>query len=148
MRQHENVRHKPIVFASLTCYDLQQVREGKAIFWRKLWISNNGNILISCNLFRMQYFRKIYWNTWSIYIFGTLINDALQDAMGECEELFNLDMMIYVFKQIASIYKHMVEWGLYFKSVHTEELFVINAVFFLDLSWGKLVNSCKKLTMK
>ena len=35
----------------------------------------------------------------------------------------NLDMMIYVSKQLASIYKRMIEWGLYFKSVHTEDVF-------------------------
>lgn len=52
-----------------------------------------------------------------------LINSALQDAIGEPGVPSNLDMMIYISKQIASIYKRMIEWGLYFKSVHTEDVF-------------------------
>ncbi len=56
-------------------------------------------------------------------IFMTLLNSALQEAIGDPGEPSNLDMMIYVAKQLASTYKRMIEWGLYFKSVHTEEVF-------------------------
>lgn len=56
-------------------------------------------------------------------IFGVLLNSALQEAIGDPGVPSNLDMMIYVSKQLASIYKRMIEWGLYFKSVHTEDVF-------------------------
>ena len=56
-------------------------------------------------------------------ILGTLLNSALQEAIGDPGVPSNLDMMIYVSKQLASIYKRMIEWGLYFKSVHTEDVF-------------------------
>lgn len=53
----------------------------------------------------------------------TLINKTSQDAIGDPGVPSNLDMMIYVSKQIASIYKRIIEWGLYFKSVQTESIF-------------------------
>lgn len=53
----------------------------------------------------------------------TLLNSALQDAIGDPGVPSNLDMIIYVSKQFASIYNRMIEWGLYFKSIHTEEVF-------------------------
>lgn len=56
-------------------------------------------------------------------ILETLLNSALQEAIGDPGVPSNLDMMIYVSKQFASIYKRMIEWGLYFKSVHTEDVF-------------------------
>jgi hypothetical protein len=56
-------------------------------------------------------------------IFETLLNSALQEAIGDPGVPSNLDMMIYVSKQLASIYNRIIEWGLYFKSVHTEDVF-------------------------
>lgn len=55
--------------------------------------------------------------------FENLINSALQEAIGAPGVPSNLDMMIYVSKQLASIYKRMIEWGLYFKAVHAEDVF-------------------------
>lgn len=56
-------------------------------------------------------------------ILETLLNSALQDAIGEPGVPSNLDMMVYVSKQIASIYKRLGEWGLYFKTLRTDEIF-------------------------
>lgn len=56
-------------------------------------------------------------------ILATLLNSVVQEAIGDPGVPSNLDMMIYVSKQLASIYKRMIEWGLYFKSIHTEEVF-------------------------
>lgn len=56
-------------------------------------------------------------------ILSVLLNSALQDAIGDPGIPSDLDMMIYVSKQIASIYKRMIEWGLYFRSLHTDEIF-------------------------
>lgn len=56
-------------------------------------------------------------------ILSTLLNSALQDAIGDPGIPSDLDMMLYVSKQIATIYKRMIEWGLYFKSIHTDENF-------------------------
>ena len=56
-------------------------------------------------------------------IFEVLLNSALQEAIGDPGVPSNLDMIIYVSKQLASIYIRMIEWGLYFKSVHTEDVF-------------------------
>lgn len=56
-------------------------------------------------------------------ILSTLLNSALQDAIGDPEIPSDLDMMIYVSRQIAAIYKRMIEWGLYFKAIHTDEAF-------------------------
>lgn len=56
-------------------------------------------------------------------ILSTLLNSTLQDAIGDPGIPSDLDMMIYTSRQIAVIYKRMVEWGLYFKSLHTDEEF-------------------------
>lgn len=53
----------------------------------------------------------------------TLVNKVLHDAIGDPGVPSNLDMMIYVSKQIATIYRCMLEWGLYFRSIHTENEF-------------------------
>lgn len=58
-----------------------------------------------------------------IEMISTLINSALSEAIGDPGIESNLDMMIYVSKQIAYIYKRLIEWGLYFKSIHTEDVF-------------------------
>ena len=56
-------------------------------------------------------------------ILNTLLNYALKDAVGDPGNPSDLDMIVYVSKQIASVYKRMIEWGLYFKSLHTDQVF-------------------------
>ena len=51
----------------------------------------------------------------------TLINTVIQDALGEPGTPSDLELMIYVSKQIASVYDRMVHWALYFKSLHLDE---------------------------
>lgn len=53
----------------------------------------------------------------------TLINKTSQDAIGDPGVPSNLDMMIYVSKQIATIYKRIIEWGLFFKSIQADSIF-------------------------
>jgi methyl-accepting chemotaxis protein len=56
-------------------------------------------------------------------MFSTLLNTALQEAIGDAGVPSDLDMIIYVSEQLASIYKQLLEWGLYFKSVQTDDMF-------------------------
>lgn len=56
-------------------------------------------------------------------ILSTLLNTVLQDAIGNPGIPSDLGMMIYTSKQITSIYKRLVEWGLYFKTLKTEAVF-------------------------
>lgn len=53
----------------------------------------------------------------------TLLNRTIQDAIGEPGTPSDLELMIYTTKQLSSIYKRIIEWGLYFKSLDTEDIF-------------------------
>ena len=46
---------------------------------------------------------------------------AIQDSIGEPGEPSNLEMMMYISKQYASLYQRLISWGLYFKSLHVDE---------------------------
>lgn len=52
-----------------------------------------------------------------------IFNNAIKDAIGEEGVSSNLEMLIYVSKQITAIYKKLVNWSLYFKSIITDEIF-------------------------
>ena len=56
-------------------------------------------------------------------VLDILLNTVLQEAIGKPGEPSNLDMFIYLAKQVASIYNRLIEWGLYFKTIHTDEIF-------------------------
>ena len=53
----------------------------------------------------------------------TLINCTLQEAMGAPGTPSNLEMIVYVAHQLSTIYRKMIEWGLYFKSLHADSEF-------------------------
>lgn len=52
-----------------------------------------------------------------------IFNNAIKDAFGDEDVSSNLEMMLYVSKQLADIYKKLVNWSLYFKSIITDEVF-------------------------
>lgn len=56
-------------------------------------------------------------------LLSTLLNRTIQDAIGEPGIPSDLELMIYTTKKLSSIYKRIIEWGLYFKSVDTEDVF-------------------------
>lgn len=56
-------------------------------------------------------------------LLSTLLNRTIQDAIGEPGTPSDLELMIYTTKQLSSIYKRIIEWGLYFKSLDTEDIF-------------------------
>ena len=56
-------------------------------------------------------------------ILSTLLNLAIQDAIGEPGVPSDLEMIVYISKQFASIYERMVEWALYFKALRVDEIF-------------------------
>ncbi|WP_302625868.1 DUF4062 domain-containing protein [uncultured Eubacterium sp.] len=56
-------------------------------------------------------------------ILCTLLNSAIQDAIGEAGVPSDLEMIVYVSKQFASLYERIVAWALYFKTIHTNEVF-------------------------
>ncbi len=56
-------------------------------------------------------------------IFETLMNSTVQDAIGLPGVPSDLEMVVYVSKQIALLYEKMVAWALYFKALHTDDMF-------------------------
>ena len=56
-------------------------------------------------------------------ILSTLLNSAIQDAIGAPGVPCDLEMIVYISKQFASIYERMVEWALYFKALRVDEIF-------------------------
>lgn len=56
-------------------------------------------------------------------ILSTLLNSAIQDAIGEVGVPSDLEMMVYISKQFAALYERIVAWALYFKTIHTDEMF-------------------------
>lgn len=58
-----------------------------------------------------------------VELLGVLINSVIPEAIGDPGVPSNLDMMVYASKQCAELYKRLIEWGLYFKALHTDEMF-------------------------
>lgn len=56
-------------------------------------------------------------------LLSTLINRTIQDAIGMPGNPSDLELMMYTTKQLSSIYKRIIEWGLYFKSLDAEDIF-------------------------
>lgn len=56
-------------------------------------------------------------------ILDTLLNSTIQDAIGLPGVPSDLEMMVYVSKQLAFLYERVVEWALYFKTLHTDDVF-------------------------
>ena len=52
-----------------------------------------------------------------------LINKVLQDALGDPGVPSDIELIVYVSKQIASIYEKIVSWALFFKAIHAEDHF-------------------------
>lgn len=60
-----------------------------------------------------------------IIILDLLLNTVIQDAIGAPGIPSDLEMMIYVSKQLASIYERLIGWALYFKSLHVDKEFTL-----------------------
>lgn len=58
-----------------------------------------------------------------IDVLKTVTNSIIQDAIGKPGVPSDLQMMIYTSKRIAFIYKRLVGWSLYFKTLDAEEIF-------------------------
>ena len=56
-------------------------------------------------------------------ILDTLLNRTLQDAIGLPGVPSDLEMMVYVSKQFALLYERVIAWALYFKALHTDDVF-------------------------
>lgn len=58
-----------------------------------------------------------------INVLKTVTNSIIQDAIGKPGVPSDLQMMIYTSKRIAFIYKRLVGWSLYFKTLDADEIF-------------------------
>lgn len=56
-------------------------------------------------------------------ILDTLLNWTIQDAMGLLGVPSDLEMIVYVSKQFALLYERVIAWALYFKALHTDDVF-------------------------
>lgn len=56
-------------------------------------------------------------------VLSVLLNTTVQDAIGEPGQPSDLERMVYVSKQVASIYEKLIGWALYFKTVHVDQVF-------------------------
>lgn len=52
---------------------------------------------------------------------STLLNTVISDAMGEPGVPSDLEMILYASRQLASKYERLVNWALYFKTLHTNK---------------------------
>ena len=50
-----------------------------------------------------------------------LLNKVIGDAIGEPGVPSDLEMILYTSRQLASKYERLVDWALYFKTLHTDE---------------------------
>lgn len=58
-----------------------------------------------------------------IEMLGTLLNKIFQDAIGEPGVPSDLELMIYSSKRLTYLYKRLVSWSLYFKSLEVDDVF-------------------------
>lgn len=56
-------------------------------------------------------------------VLGVFVNTTIQEAIGEPGVPSDLEMMIYTAKRLAALYRRLVGWSLYFKSLHADEMF-------------------------
>lgn len=56
-------------------------------------------------------------------ILDTLLNWTIQDAIGLPGVPSDLEMIVYVSKQFALLYERVIAWALYFKALHTDDVF-------------------------
>ena len=54
---------------------------------------------------------------------STLLNKTLQDAIGAPGVPSDLELMIYSSKRLTYLYKRLVSWSLYFKSLQVDDVF-------------------------
>ena len=52
-----------------------------------------------------------------------LFNKVIDDAIGKPGVPSDLEMILYVSKQLASMYEKLISWALYFKALHADEQF-------------------------
>lgn len=71
-----------------------------------------------------------------------IINTALKDALGEQGEPSDLEMIVYTSKHLASLYQKLANWGLYFKSLHTDDAFshLLQLMYELPISSMKSID--------
>lgn len=54
---------------------------------------------------------------------GVLINHVIPDAIADPGKPSDLEKMVYVAKRLAAIYERLIDWGLLFKCIQTDERF-------------------------
>ena len=89
----------------------------------KYGISANPIVTVSSTNIFEEISLKLSELTNLISILDTLLNITIQDAIGAPGEPSDLEMIVYVSKQLTFLYERMVAWALYFKAVHTDETF-------------------------
>ncbi len=52
---------------------------------------------------------------------GIIFNKVIDDAIGKPGIPSDLEMILYVSKQLASMYERLISWALYFKALHVDE---------------------------
>ena len=69
-------------------------------------------------------------------VLSVLLNTTVQDAIGEPGQPSDLERMVYVSKQVASIYEKLIGWALYFKTVDADQVFdkLLNLLYELPTS--------------
>ena len=55
---------------------------------------------------------------------STLLNTTLQDAIGAPGVSSDLELMVYSSKRLAYLYRRLVSWSLYFKSLQVYDVFI------------------------
>lgn len=56
-------------------------------------------------------------------LINILINNTIPDSIGEPGVPSDLEMMVYASKQFSDLYRKIVEWALYFKTIKADPLF-------------------------
>ena len=74
-------------------------------------------------------------------IFTVILNETIKEAIGEPNVPSDLELMIYASKQCASIYKRLIDWALYFKSLHVDDRFS----YLLQLLYELPISSLNKI---
>lgn len=64
---------------------------------------------------------------------GTLLNKTFQDAIGAPGIPSDLELMIYSSKRLAYLYKRLIAWSLYFKSLQVDDVFSKLIVLLYDM---------------
>lgn len=108
-------------FAHVLKYEFDKLKSDK---WDlKYEILGNTNTIDEPSLFIDDVSNKLNEMSKIINVLNTLINHTFKDAIGKPGEASDLEMIIYASKNLASQYKRLISWSLYFKSLNVDDNF-------------------------